>query len=985
MYQPDRNNFIDVDGSPRSQCPDGYTGLVAYAMDCRQYLNCWRGRGTVQSCSPGSLFNPDTKECDNPAKVKCIPYEGRSSTNRDQRLLSSQQRFSQRQELAPLECESGASGLFADPSDCTRFLNCDNGRTFHQQCGPGTAFNDVFKVCDWPHKVNCGARPFGGDTDSYVGASSNVNSNWDSNQNYRGNSGSYGNNRAYSQNNGDSFGGEGLIDMRFGGSDSKPLIRNRPPFSQQNIRNQQHSGSNGGGQQQSNNNNHINSPNSFSSTSSNPSLIIDQTLDQIPHESAPKAQVIQIPSQKLLPPDTSETSSKKIDTNRNGRVDKSATDTQRIDSRLDGTESNTVDTNGVRSTKPSIGDDAILIQQKPGNNKQPFPELNFMSSRVAGDFTKLFSNPQAKTTTPQPQSSTTERRPTTSPTRVYSIYPSGFETIGSKCEEDRSGLHAHPYDCSRYVSCENGRITVQSCPIGFMFNPTLKICDIADKVKNCAPENLFPTEAQQTQSTSDSPLLRQNPSYGLPNDNVNEIYGENGKTFGAKTTTPSSRFGFTQTTQPTPTKPSLFIPDMSVLPLEIGRYPKNSYPEETHTPKHPNNGLGKPSQGGDIEPETLESRNRVQWTILPQSRFGEESPQPSNRDGKNLVDSTTPASKHVMRIPAGHEHIMPIYNRPSRGPTTTSTTTQRPQSYNNIYYQPFTKPANDTPSEKEETDYIPVSEALKYLLQPYLKRNDTNNTEQMHKIESKILDMFDGGNKGHGKALEQDSLATAYLSDNVAVKNLPESPRTEPRADIEFIQSTTPKKRDVEETITLNINHESPVAHAHHTHNHNSHHSALPPSNYKHTLETYPNPNQPTYYKPGTNEPVNIDFPGAHTQSYPVYYHNEPSSHGPSPQLTQTHPSHHHNGHHHFGPNYHSNAPNFGWALNQRHTESTTTPSTASAPAPNSVFSQEKPTTSSRFGKSQYVEVTTCDGQFDCGTGFCIPFAQVRLSFTNFN
>lgn len=42
--------------------------------------------------------------------------------------------------------------------DCTKFLKCDRGRTFLEECGPGAVFNDVLKVCDWPHNVNCGTR-----------------------------------------------------------------------------------------------------------------------------------------------------------------------------------------------------------------------------------------------------------------------------------------------------------------------------------------------------------------------------------------------------------------------------------------------------------------------------------------------------------------------------------------------------------------------------------------------------------------------------------------------------------------------------------------------------------------------------------------------------------------------------------------------------------------------------------------------------------
>jgi len=53
------------------------------------------------------------------------------------------------------ECPPDASGLLPHPFDCSKFLNCHNGRTFIQDCGPGTHFNPELQVCDWPHVVKC--------------------------------------------------------------------------------------------------------------------------------------------------------------------------------------------------------------------------------------------------------------------------------------------------------------------------------------------------------------------------------------------------------------------------------------------------------------------------------------------------------------------------------------------------------------------------------------------------------------------------------------------------------------------------------------------------------------------------------------------------------------------------------------------------------------------------------------------------------------
>lgn len=144
----DGNNFIDVDGDVDVNCPKGFTGQIPYAMDCRQYLNCWKGKGTIQSCAPGTMFNPKSMECDHPSKVKCRRFD---EFRESPALIRSQSN-------ARSECEPNASGLFAHPTDCAKFLNCNNGATVIQDCGPGTMFNARLQVCDWPQNTDCANR-----------------------------------------------------------------------------------------------------------------------------------------------------------------------------------------------------------------------------------------------------------------------------------------------------------------------------------------------------------------------------------------------------------------------------------------------------------------------------------------------------------------------------------------------------------------------------------------------------------------------------------------------------------------------------------------------------------------------------------------------------------------------------------------------------------------------------------------------------------
>lgn len=57
-------------------------------------------------------------------------------------------------------CPPGLTGRFPHPSDCTKFLNCFNNRTFVHDCGPGTAWNRAMETCDHMAAVNCHSTSF---------------------------------------------------------------------------------------------------------------------------------------------------------------------------------------------------------------------------------------------------------------------------------------------------------------------------------------------------------------------------------------------------------------------------------------------------------------------------------------------------------------------------------------------------------------------------------------------------------------------------------------------------------------------------------------------------------------------------------------------------------------------------------------------------------------------------------------------------------
>ncbi|KAJ8982219.1 hypothetical protein NQ317_013521 [Molorchus minor] len=127
------------------KCPEDATGQFVYYLSCNQFLNCWKGRGQPQNCSPGTLFNPNSLECDFPDKVECItgPRENTLEGMRSQKSTSQP------------TCPTEFVGLMPNYTDCSKFVNCNNGQHFSMDCPPGTLFDIDQNICDFTYKATC--------------------------------------------------------------------------------------------------------------------------------------------------------------------------------------------------------------------------------------------------------------------------------------------------------------------------------------------------------------------------------------------------------------------------------------------------------------------------------------------------------------------------------------------------------------------------------------------------------------------------------------------------------------------------------------------------------------------------------------------------------------------------------------------------------------------------------------------------------------
>jgi len=108
-------------------------------------VNCYGGSPTIQTCSPGTLFNGRTLVCDHPSNVVCPSAQPESTR------LGRLSQFDSKP-----KCQAGMNGLQPHPTDCTKFLNCANGQAFVMDCAPGTAFSVASLVCVHKDIAKCG-------------------------------------------------------------------------------------------------------------------------------------------------------------------------------------------------------------------------------------------------------------------------------------------------------------------------------------------------------------------------------------------------------------------------------------------------------------------------------------------------------------------------------------------------------------------------------------------------------------------------------------------------------------------------------------------------------------------------------------------------------------------------------------------------------------------------------------------------------------
>ncbi|KAH8259728.1 hypothetical protein KR026_009593, partial [Drosophila bipectinata] len=171
-------------------CTEGTTGSVP--SDCTKYKICAGGKYVVQSCASGLYFNNQTNRCEtdngecivvpscteyevkvNPAD--CAGYLQCINGNFVARKCSASQFFNATVERCEVDvnnvcipkdcdpecCENPNAPSLPVANNCSAFIQCVDGKVFHQNCPSNLQYNNVTKECDFPWVVGCedGAPP----------------------------------------------------------------------------------------------------------------------------------------------------------------------------------------------------------------------------------------------------------------------------------------------------------------------------------------------------------------------------------------------------------------------------------------------------------------------------------------------------------------------------------------------------------------------------------------------------------------------------------------------------------------------------------------------------------------------------------------------------------------------------------------------------------------------------------------------------------
>ncbi|KAI8441638.1 hypothetical protein MSG28_015198 [Choristoneura fumiferana] len=169
------SNEVEVALLPNG-CPADFNihQLLPHDTDCAKFYYCVHGEKVERECGPGTHFNPSLQICDWPHNAGCANAGSGEGNGSGENGNSGEDNGSgENGNSGEDDNNSGDGGnengvldngcpadfnvhqLLPHESDCAKFYYCVHGEKVQRECGPGTHFNPVEQICDWPHNAGC--------------------------------------------------------------------------------------------------------------------------------------------------------------------------------------------------------------------------------------------------------------------------------------------------------------------------------------------------------------------------------------------------------------------------------------------------------------------------------------------------------------------------------------------------------------------------------------------------------------------------------------------------------------------------------------------------------------------------------------------------------------------------------------------------------------------------------------------------------------
>ena len=156
--------------SLESFCRSRGDGMWKSPESCGYFVQCYGNGNFFQKfqCPSGTIWNSVSKVCDWETNVQSCEKCDCNEDNKGNHIKTTASATPQirsttivstgsvvtGQSLARF-CKKRANGVYSHPKDCSRFIQCFDGRKFKKYCPSGLKFNKSSKVCDWPQNVQC--------------------------------------------------------------------------------------------------------------------------------------------------------------------------------------------------------------------------------------------------------------------------------------------------------------------------------------------------------------------------------------------------------------------------------------------------------------------------------------------------------------------------------------------------------------------------------------------------------------------------------------------------------------------------------------------------------------------------------------------------------------------------------------------------------------------------------------------------------------